>query len=92
MSENVVSLKGGSLNQERRDQFAKAVAISFDRYVEEYGSEPDALVYVLCGIRQPSHIAWDVQGDSKGGVTSVLSIAAMHCAAEAQSARQGLPQ
>lgn len=91
MSDNVVSLKGGPLENERRAAFIQAVAASFDLYMESCGFEPDALVYVLCGLTQPSQIAWDIRGDSMGGPTSILSVAAVHCQAEAASSRQGLP-
>lgn len=90
MSEKVVSLKGGAIENERREAFMRAVATSYDFYVEEHGHDPDAIVYVLCGIKQPSQIAWDIQGESQGGPTSILSLAAVHCLVEAQSARQGL--
>lgn len=90
MSENVVSLKGGAIENERRAAFMQAVVASFDLYVATYGQEPEAVVYVLCGLTQPSQIAWDIRGDSMGGPTSILSLAAVHCLAEAQSARQGL--
>lgn len=90
MTATVVSIKGGEIENERRATFLQAVAASFDRYVSENGQEPDALVYVMCGLKQPSQIAWDIRGDSMGGPVSVLSLAAVHCLAEAQSGRQGL--
>lgn len=90
MSENVVSLKGGPIENERREAFLQAVAASFDLYVESHAQEPDAIVYVLCGVKQPSRIAWDIRGESAGGPTSILSIAAVHCLAEAGASRQGL--
>jgi hypothetical protein len=90
MSENVVSLHGGDIANARRQAFVQAVAASFDLYVEAYGHEPDAIVYVLCGLKQPSRIAWDIHGDSMGGPTSILSIATVHCQAEAAASRQGI--
>lgn len=90
MSASVVTLNGGPLQNESRAAFVQAVAASFDLYVERHGHEPDAIVYVLCGLKQPSTIAWDIRGDSMGGPTSVLSIAAVHCQAEAASSRQGV--
>ncbi len=88
MSAKVVSLKGGEIENERRAAFMQAVAASFDLYVSDHGHEPEAIVYVLCGLKQPSHIAWDIQGDSQGGPMSIISIAAVHCMAEAQVSRQ----
>jgi hypothetical protein len=87
---NVVSLKGQEVENERRDAFMRAVALSYDVYVREHGQEPDAIVYVLNGLTKPSQIAWDIQGDSQGGPSSILSLAAVHCLTEAGSARQGL--
>lgn len=89
MSENVVSFNGGPVDNERRQLFVQAVAASFDLYVNSYGYEPDALVYVLCGLKQASQIAWDIRGESKAGPTSILSLAAIHCLTEAGTARQG---
>jgi hypothetical protein len=90
VTDNGVSLKGGAVENERRTAFMRAVASSYDLYLEAVGEEPDAIVYVLCGIRQQSRIAWDIHGDSAGGPTSILSLAAVHCMAEAQCARQGI--
>lgn len=90
MSENVISIKGGDVVNERREAFSRAVLLSYDRYVTENGYEPDAIVYVLNGVTKASQIAWDVQGGSMGGVVSVLSLAAIHCLAEAQASRQGI--
>lgn len=90
MTGNVISLKGGAIENERREAFMRAVATSYDLYAESYGHDPDALVYVLCGIKQPSQIAWEIQGESQGGPLSVLAIAAVHCQAEAAQGRQGL--
>lgn len=92
MTADVVSLRGGEVENERRAAFVQAVAASFDLYVERNGQEPDAVVYVLCGIKQPPQIAWDIRGDSMGGPTSILSIAAVHCQAEAAQSRQGISE
>ena len=84
MSENVVALKRGTqIANARREAFLQAVSASFDHYVEKQGHEPDAVVYVLCGLKQTSSIGWHVTGDSEGGATSVLSMAAVHCLTEA---------
>lgn len=90
MTDNVVSLKGGEIENERRAAFMRAIAASFDLYVATYGQEPDATVYVLCGLQQPSQIGWDVRGGSEKGLTSVLSLAAVHCLTEAGQTRRGL--
>lgn len=87
---NVVSLNGANIENDRRAAFLRAVAASFDKYVEDQGYEPDAIVYVLAGITQQSQIAWDINGESERGVGSVLSLAAVHMTVEAGSSRQGL--
>ena len=86
MKENVVSISGADveINNPRRDRFMKAVVNSFDLYVRDNGHEPEAIVYVLCGLKQSSRIAWDVTGDSAGGATSIIALAAAHMLAEAQ--------
>lgn len=92
MTSTVVSLRGGAIENERRQAFLRAVAASYDLYVEAHDQEPDAIVYVLCGLTQPSRIAWDIRGGSVAGPTSILSLAAIHCQTEAASSRQGIPE
>lgn len=87
---NVVSLKGGEVENERREAFMRAIATSYDLYVTDNGQDPDAVVYILCGLKQPSVIAWDIQGASMDGASSILSLAAVHCLTEAGASRQGL--
>lgn len=88
MSENVVSIGKAAIQSERREQFLATIAQAFERYVSAYDEEPDALVFVLNGVFQPSVIGWDIHGPSENGVTSVLSIAAVHASAEAESCRK----
>lgn len=90
MSDNVVSLKGGEVSNERREAFMRAIATSYDIYVRDFGCEPDALIYILNGITKPSLVAWDIQGDSTGGPASILSLGAVHLLTEAGASRQGL--
>lgn len=90
MTDTVISLRGGAFENERRAAFLQAVATSYDLYVTDHGEEPDALVYVLCGLKQPSRIAWEIQGPSMGGASSILSLAATHCLAEAAAPRREL--
>lgn len=91
MSGEVVSIGKAAIVSDRRASFMAAVAQSFERYVSDHGFEPDAIVYTLCGLKQPSRIAWDIQNESQGGPTSILALAAVHMLAEAQSSRQGIP-
>lgn len=81
MSADVVSLKGGPVTSQRREEFVQAVAASFDLYVESLGAEPDAIVYVMGGIKQTSRISWHMSGETEGGATTMLCVAAAHCQA-----------
>ena len=85
MSENVIHISGGEIASERKARFLDSVALSFDNYVDEHGFEPEAVVYVLCGVTQPSRIAWDITADSVGGPISCIALAAVHMMAEAHS-------
>lgn len=80
---SVVSLHGGEIQNDRRTGFLDTIAGSFDRYVKENGFEPDAVVFTLCGITQPSQCGWDIRGGSVDGPTSVIAVAAVHISAQA---------
>lgn len=69
----------------RRADFLQTIAESFDLYVERNGYEPDALAYVLTGIKQRSRVGWMMGGESEGAGTAVLSIAQAHLTAEITS-------
>lgn len=90
MSDNVIALGGGPITSDRRTRFLETVAQAWELYVDTYGYEPDAIVYVLCGAHQASQIGWQVEGASETAMSSVLSLAAVHCLTEAGSSRQGL--
>lgn len=89
MSAEVISLGGGPITAKRRELFARAVSEAFDLYVRDYAVEPEAVVFVLNGVKLSSQISWHVTGESEDGVVSVLALAAVHMLAEAQSGRQG---
>lgn len=89
--ENVVSLTGAKVDNDRRSRFVQCVAQSFDKYVADNGYEPEAIVYVLCGLKQSSRIAWDIHEGSAGGATSIIALAAVHMMAEAQENYESLP-
>lgn len=73
---NVVALSGKAFSQdERKAEVLNHVAHSYDRYVKDFGRRPDAIVGVLGGIRQSSRSFWVVNGDSRGGAKSMLSLA-----------------
>lgn len=85
---SVVSLHGGEIMNDRRTGFLTTIAGSFDRYVEEHGFEPDAVVFTLCGIAQPSQCGWDIRGGSVEGPNSILALASVHISAQAAMAFQ----
>jgi hypothetical protein len=89
MSDNVVKLGQAAVDSPRRTLFLQTVAAAFEEFVAAYGREPDAIVYVLNGIKQPSQVGWCIEGESGEGVTSTLALAACHLQAEAASTRQG---
>lgn len=81
-----VTLKGGATilplhrdrdlsHDERRADFLQAVTQSYDRYVSDFGQRPDAVVYILGGVRQSARAHWAVDGDSRGAATSMLAFA-----------------
>jgi hypothetical protein len=90
LSDNVVAFGNTIHGDAHKEGFLRAVAQSYDLYVEDFDQAPDAVVYALCGITQPSQIGWLVTGPSEKGVTSVVSLAAVHMLSEAASTRQGL--
>jgi hypothetical protein len=83
MSHNVVPLGKANIASDRREEFMRSVAQSFEKYVERNGQEPDAIVYVMGGILTPTQTGWDIGGASKGGGTTMLSLAAVHLLTEA---------
>ncbi len=50
-------------------------AQAYDSHVRTHGVEPDAMVNIYCGLKQPADVYWAVRGDSEGGATSVLALA-----------------
>jgi hypothetical protein len=76
LSADVVSLRPGiGTESERKALFLEAAAHSFDLYVNDYGAEPDSIVYVYGGLKQTARVGWAVQGASEGGMTSMLAFA-----------------
>lgn len=83
--EKVVSLTGAPVTEDRREAFLAAVGLSYDLYVKSEGAEPDAIVYVLNGLRKSSRLGWHTSGESQGGSTAIIALAAIHIMAEAQN-------
>jgi hypothetical protein len=75
-SANVVSLHGQPVENDRRRQFAESATASFDAYVESFGVEPEAMVWVFGGLKQSARSGWLVTGDSEGGPTTMVALAA----------------
>lgn len=73
--DNVVSLKGAEIANERRDEFVARMAVAFDAYVKAEGYEPDAAVMILCGVRQTARTAYLIQGESQGCGSTILAFA-----------------
>lgn len=74
---NVISIGGAPICNDRKAAFLDAVATSFDAYIKDFGAEPDAIVYVLGGIKQTARPGWSMYGESMDGATSMKAFAAM---------------
>lgn len=75
MSSVVVALPGVVQSSDRKAFFLNELAASFDRYVEDYGVEPDAFVAVMGGIKQTCRLSWTTQGESEGAPATMLALA-----------------
>lgn len=74
MSE-VVAFRGVAPSTERRALLLNEFAGSFDKYVADYGVEPDAYVTVFGGLKQTARVSWLIQGETEGGATTMLALA-----------------
>ena len=72
---NVHALNGANLDSDRRRDFLNHIFHAYDTYVQLTGLEPDALVVVMGGVKQPSRVNWLMQGESRGASTSMLALA-----------------
>jgi hypothetical protein len=66
---------GAPIVNDRRANFLRHTAASFDSYRLKYGDDPDAMVMVLGGLKQTAEAFWIVRGDSEGGGTTMLAFA-----------------
>jgi hypothetical protein len=71
----VTALPGVQVESDRKALFVNDMAASFDRYVADFGCEPEAFVVVMGGLRQNARVSWTTQGDTEGGAVSMLAIA-----------------
>ena len=72
---NVYSFGSRIPDTDQRSEFLNHLAAAYDNYVEAVGCEPDAVVAVWCGIKQPARSTWLVTRESEGGATSCLALA-----------------
>jgi hypothetical protein len=74
--EVVVPLRAGApIHNDRKANFLRHVAASFDSYVLKHGYDPDALVMVFGGLKQSAEPYWIIRGESEGGATTMLAFA-----------------
>lgn len=72
---SISALPGVQIASDRRAFLLNEMAASFDRYVADYGHEPEVYMMVLGGIRLPSRLSWTTQGESEGHVAVMLAVA-----------------
>lgn len=70
-----MSLRGARPTEDRKAEFLNWMGAAYDKYVQKMEQTPDALVCVLGGLKQPARADWLIQGESRGGGTSVLALA-----------------
>lgn len=72
----VVSLDGEAMsNSFHRQQLLQTVAEAYDAYKKKNPEEPDAIAFVLGGMRQTAAAGWYVGGDTVGATTTFLCLA-----------------
>lgn len=73
---SVVALPGVVTASDRKAFLLNEFAASFDKYVADYGEEPEAFIAIMGGVKQPCRCSWTTQGDSEGMSLAVLAIGA----------------
>lgn len=68
--------QGVMIREDRKSAFLSHVGQCFDSYVGARGENPDAIVLVFGGVKQSAEAYWTIRGNSQGGGTSMLSLAA----------------
>jgi chorismate mutase len=61
----------------RREQFITQIAQAFDKYVDDNGYEPDAIVHVLTGVTQETMTGFMMAGASENSGLTCLALANM---------------
>jgi hypothetical protein len=69
--------KGHAVDSSRRDDFAREVILRFGEYVEQFGSEPEAVVFVLGGVTQPIEVYYVTEGETDGKENAILAMASV---------------
>lgn len=73
---SVIPMRDGlTVTRDRKAEFVNHMAQCFDSFTQRNGHEPDASVFVFCGLKQPADVFWTIRGDSQGGSTTILAFA-----------------
>lgn len=75
MTAEVHALAGVTVGSERKLHMVQVTAEAIDRYVGDFGEEPECAVLVLCGLKQTARVSYAIKGASIGGTTSILALA-----------------
>lgn len=75
MTAEIHALTGVTVGSERKLHMVQVTAEAIDRYVEDFGEEPECAVLVLCGLKQTARVSYAIKGASIGGTTSILALA-----------------
>ena len=75
MSAEIHALAGVTVGGERKPHMVQFMAEAIDRYVEDFGEEPECAVLVLCGLKQTARVSYAIKGASIGGTTSIMALA-----------------
>lgn len=71
---SVVAFPGAITDSDRKAFFLSEFAASFDKYVSDYGEEPDAFVAVMGGVRQNCRVFWSTQGETEGAPLAFIAL------------------
>lgn len=72
---SVTAFPGALIGSDRKAMFLNDFAASFDRYVKDFGEEPEAFVATMGGIRQKVRVSYTTQGETEGCAGSMLALA-----------------
>ena len=72
---DIVALGKARVDDDRKRAFLYVLAAAYDDYVNGQGQVPDAIAFVLGGLKQAGQPSYMVNGDSRGGSTTWLTFA-----------------